>query len=55
MSGFEDALEEVVGALELVPEGEIALRKLEFLDFFFFGDAFAQQWRRNAPLSDGKS
>ena len=40
--GFENALQEVIRALELVPEGEIALAELELLQIQLLGDALAQ-------------
>ena len=44
--GQNDALEEVVAALKLVPEGEVALRKLEFFQIVLLGDALAEHVRR---------
>ena len=44
--GFENALKEIVAAFELVPERQIALRKLKVFQIAHGGDALTQHVRR---------
>ena len=44
--GFKNALKEIVAALELVPERQIALRKLKVFQIAHGGDVLAQHVRR---------
>ena len=50
--GFQNALKEVIAALEFIPKGEIALRQLKIFEVARLSDSLAQNvGRRKEPAA----